>query len=237
MPNSWFRFQQFQINHGACAMKVGTDGVLLGAWAGDIRHYKRMLDVGAGTGLIALMLRQRYDSQVDAIEIEGACFDQCVENFRESPWADDLHPIHDNFSNWSAAHKYDLIVSNPPFFTRATNAPQATRNLARHQEAGLAHAELIAKAATLLNEGGQLAMVMPIAQSDAAMGAAIKAGLHLQRACKVRGHASKNWKRYLLQWQKTPLIACQFETLTLEKARGERTRAYRELTSKFYLNP
>jgi tRNA1Val (adenine37-N6)-methyltransferase len=234
MPNSWFRFQQFLIEYGDCGMKVGTDGVLLGAWAGKDSLPKRILDIGTGTGLIALMLRQRFQVRVDALEIEPSCHEQCQKNFESSPWPQDLHAIKGDFNSWHSSVLFDLIVSNPPYFKQAAPAPDARRHLARHQDAGLSVPVLIEKSAKLLQTNGRLALILPIDQANEARTWAINAGLFEVRNCHIRGHTEKPWKRILLEWSNLPAETTS-ETLTLETSRGHRSAAYQALTADFYL--
>ena len=164
-----FQFKQFSIQQDRCAMKIGTDGVLLGAWCPVGHHPFSILDVGAGTGVIALMLAQRSSAeQIDAIEIEEEAYEQCVDNFENSPWGDRLFCFHaglDEFMD-EPEDEYDLIVSNPPFYTDDYKSEDAARDLARFVDA-LPFEDLIEAASLLLSEKGVLAVIIPFKEEEA----------------------------------------------------------------------
>ncbi|MDP3914198.1 MAG: methyltransferase, partial [Bacteroidota bacterium] len=164
MPrNNYFQFKQFRIVQERSAMKVGVDGVLLGSWA-DISGAKRILDIGTGTGLIALMMAQRNpDAQIDALEIEPEAFQEAVFNIQQSPWNERIQIELCSFQEFSgkADLKYDLIVSNPPYFTNGHKAPLENRSTARHSDS-LPLGDLISGAIGLLNKTGKIALVLPI---------------------------------------------------------------------------
>jgi tRNA1Val (adenine37-N6)-methyltransferase len=219
-----FRFQQFTIHQDRCAMKVGTDGVLLGAWASGGR---RMLDVGTGTGVIALMLAQRYpEACVDAIDIDADAAAQAARNAGLSPFADrvqvDCRRVQDHQGC------YDAIVSNPPYFIDSLQAPDRQRSLARHADT-LSYRDLMEAAWRLLADDGQLSVVVPFDYRQRMEDEAIFVGFFPSRVCGVRTTERKPVKRYLLAFRKHP-CACEKEVLTIGDER------YQQLTGAFYLN-
>lgn len=152
-----FRFKQFAVRQDRCPMKVGTDGVLLGAWAEVRPGDRRMLDVGTGTGLIALMLAQRSAAWITAVDIDVECATQAAENFAASPWADRLDAVSVAVQRYDPVEKFDLIVSNPPYYVDSLLSPDEGRNTARHA-AGLPFGELAAAVVRLLSPGGRFAL-------------------------------------------------------------------------------
>jgi tRNA1Val (adenine37-N6)-methyltransferase len=162
LKNDTFRFKQFSVKQDRCAMKIGTDAVLL-ATLPRFRPVRRILDIGTGTGVVALMLAQQMPAaHIDAIELDPGAARQAAFNFSQSPWAANLHGIQGDFLDFSAEEKYDLIVSNPPYFTNALRSDTPERNLARHADESLLSGWLL-KAAALLNESGNLALILPYA--------------------------------------------------------------------------
>jgi tRNA1(Val) A37 N6-methylase TrmN6 len=163
-PNNWFRFKQFTIRQEGAAMKVGTDGVLLGAWATVPVPGSRVLDVGSGTGLIALMLAQRtLDVHVDALEIDPSSAEQALENFQASPWADRIACFQTSLQDYTpvSKFKYELIICNPPFFTSSLKTSSREKNLARHDDS-LSLEDLLSCSTSLLTPTGTLSLVQPI---------------------------------------------------------------------------
>ena len=155
-----FRFKQFAVRQDRCPMKVGTDGVLLGAWAEVRPGDRRMLDVGTGTGLIALMLAQRSAARITAVDVDAECATQAAENFAASPWADRLDAVAVAVQRYDPVERFDLIVSNPPYYVDSLLSPDEGRNTARHA-AGLPFGELAAAVVRLLAPGGRFALVLP----------------------------------------------------------------------------
>lgn len=234
-----FQFKQFTIEQDRCAMKVGTDGVLLGALTSLENNPQTFLDIGAGTGLIALMLAQRsVAEQIDAIEIDEDAYEQCVENFENSPWADRLFCFHaslDEFAEEMEGEKYDLIVSNPPFFIpneREVNLPE-NRKKARFYDS-LPFEDLVGYASQLLSENGELAVVIPFAEEVRFLGLAKQFGLFLHRITRVRGTASTPVKRSFLQFSFTEQKIQESE-LVLEISRHNYTEEFKSLMKDFYL--
>ncbi len=220
-------------------MKIGTDGVLLGAWVAIDFYPDSILDIGAGTGVISLMLAQRSDAlTVDAIEIEDNAYEQTVANFEQSDWADRLFCYHTSFDDFTKqmieeGEKYDLIVSNPPFYTDDFTSDDDARNTARFTSS-LSFKNLIVGAAKLLSKNGQFSVIIPFKEQEGFVNIAKENDLFLQKVCNVRGNKRSAIKRSLLTFsfhQKT-LIK---EELVIEITRHQYTQKYIDLTSDFYL--
>ena len=232
-----FRFKQFSIQQDRCSMKVGTDGILLGAWA-DLKEKERILDVGTGTGLIAIMLAQRTEEQVliDAVEIEERFGEQARENMMNSPWSDRLNCVSDSVQDYAkiADHKYDLIVSNPPFFTGGTFSHNQDRNSVRHT-VKLPHGELLLSARNLLNKNGRLAVILPFLEGLRFQELATNYHLYCRRMTEVRPNPRKNIERLMMEFSLTPGALEKDELVIQTQTHNEWTDAYRKLTGAFYL--
>lgn len=235
MPNPYFRFKQFTIWQDCCAMKVGTDGVLLGAWA-PIPPARRILDIGTGTGLVALMLAQRSPetTQITAIELDSAAAQQAQENVSRSPWADRIQVLQGDFLSHSWQTTFDLIVSNPPYFEHALPCPDAQRNQARHTST-LNYERLIQQSATLLSPFGLLALIIPAEQTDKVIGLAQESKLHLHRQLHILTRPGKSPKRTLLSFS-PQLNQPQIAHLLIETTHHAYTQEYIDLTAPFYLH-
>jgi tRNA1Val (adenine37-N6)-methyltransferase len=204
-------------------MKVGTDGVLLGAWANG---GQRILDAGTGTGVIALMLAQRYpEARVTAIDIDEGAVRQAQQNVTKSPFAAQVTVLQETLQEHQG--EYDAIVSNPPFFIDSLAAPDEQRNMARHT-ATLTYAELMQAAYRLLSDEGELSVVVPFDYRQRMEDEAIFVGFFPSRVCAVKTTERKPAKRYLLAFRKHP-CPCEKEQLTIG------SEAYQALTSAFYL--
>jgi len=237
MPrNNYFQFKQFRIIQERSAMKVGMDGVLLGAWA-NASGADRILDIGSGTGLVALMLAQKNTlAEIDAIEIDRDACDEARSNVQQSNWSDRITLFCQSFQEFAAETntKYDLIVSNPPFFANGVKAPVETRALARHADA-LPIDVLISGAANLLQENGRIALVLPIEHLHEIENLAKSNSLFFSRLCRVKPNPVKSDFRILVELSK---LSCslQEENLMIEfEKHHDYTPGYRELTKDFYL--
>ena len=237
-----FRFKQFFVEDSRCAMKVGTDGVLIGCWPLAISHWPihRVLDVGTGSGLVALMLAQRCtDAHIDAIDIDEAAVEQARENFIHSPWSDRLDAFVSPLQDWQSG-PYDLIVSNPPYFQNSLKNPDKGRQTARHTDT-LSYAELLQHSARLLTENEQLALILPAEAEAEVREMATTYSLSLTHVTRVYSKESKPARRVLLLFEKSttsrrPLaISPKEDTLILEDDQGGRSRDYQEITKDFYL--
>ena len=249
-PN--FRFKQFTVWHDRCAMKVGTDGVLLGAWSPlpeEGEHSKaailnalngcsKVLDVGTGSGLIALMLAQRIErAQITAIDIDSGAVEQAKYNFSQSPWSDRLRCQQTALQDLKGEAIFDLIVSNPPYFQDSLKNPDSQRAMARHTDS-LSYNELLAHSARLLTEKGILALVLPIEAEQQIIALAQAHKLYPTHITHVYPKPGKAAKRLLIAFSQSPIANSQApiaNSLTLESETAPRSKEYQELTKDFYL--
>lgn len=232
-PTDVFHFKQFSVKHNRCAHKVGTDGVLLGAWA-DVEGAHRILDIGTGSGVIALMLAQRSASytHIDAIDISWEDCEQAKENVIASPWPQKINIKNQALQNFDSA-LYDLIVSNPPFFIDSAKPPDEERTRARHTESLPPH-ELLIHAQRLLNPQGKLCLILPVTEAQKLIALSEVEGWHCSRLCEFRARANKPPERLLFQLQRQKQEV-QKESLILYEQGEEWTKAYKNLTRDFYL--
>lgn len=230
-----FRFRQFTVHDEGCAMKVGTDGTLLGAWTPVSEDVRRILDAGTGSGLIALMLAQRCpEADVTAIDVDAYAAKQAQENFASSPWSDRLQAQHSSLQETEGC--YDLVVSNPPYFTDSLRNPDAARRTARHTDT-LSHRELLCHAARLLRAEGVLAIVLPAESEYMILSEAPQYGLTPYKITRVRTKEGKPIKRVLIALKKTSApTSVEADELCLMGLDGApRSEAYRTLCKDFYL--
>ncbi len=224
MSNTYFSFKQFTIHQELCAMKVGTDGVLLGGWAVG---GERILDIGCGTGVIALMMAQRYPaSHVVAIDIDEGAFRQTTMNIQESPFADRVEVYQVSLQNYFT-DPFDAIVCNPPFFANQLKGPDQQRNMARHTDS-LSFADLFKHAKRLLKPTGTFSLVVPDSARSEIDFQAVLNGFYPLHKCAVKTTQKKAPKRFLLSYG---LVAqpCQHTELII----GSET--YQEMLKDFYL--
>lgn len=217
-------------------MKVGTDGVLLGAWTPVSHNPYSVLDIGAGTGLIALMLAQRTNAaQIDAIEIDGDAYEQAVENFENSPWADRLFCFHAGLDEFieEPEDEYDLIVSNPPFYTEDYKSGDTQRDTARFASA-MPFEDLVEAAHLLLSEDGIFAVIVPFKEEAKFTALADDFELYPIKITRVKGTASSETIRSLIAFSRHQ-NDCEVDELVIETARHDYTDAYSKLTGEFYL--
>lgn len=238
MDRDRFYFKQFSVSHVRSAIKVGVDGVLVGAWC-SCRNAMHILDVGTGCGVIALMLAQRNSqARVLGIDVDPCSLREAEENVSLSPWSDRVSILYDDFCNTKLEPDYDLIVSNPPFFRSGVGKVDTARLAARHQES-LPLTSLIDNASNLLFTSGRLAIVLPLDFENEVIEVACDNGMLPVRICRVRGHLKAPYKRLLIELQKSspsqPAEACTEEELTLETTPGNPTDSYRRLCADFYL--
>jgi len=234
-----FKFKEFTINQDKTAMKVGTDGVLLGAWCSVADYPDTILDVGAGTGVIALMIAQRSDAMtIDAVEVDEDAYEQTVANFEESDWGDRLYCYNATFTEFSdeiaeEEESYDLIVSNPPFYTDEFETDNEARNKARFTTS-LSFEDLLKGVTKILSEKGVFSVIIPFKEEGSFINLAKENKLYLNRVCRVQGNETSEIKRCLLafSFHETKI---QEESLIIEIARHQYTQDYINLTKDFYL--
>lgn len=238
-----FKFKEFTIHQDQCAMKIGTDGVLLGAWASIENNPYAILDIGTGTGVIALMLAQRsHADTIEAIELDDAAYEQCTDNFENSIWSDRLFCFHASFDEFVDEYMaedpddielYDLIVSNPPFYTEEVTSGNDARDTAR-QNLSLPFDELVSGVAKLLSSKGIFSTIIPFKEETGFIALAEKENLFPIRITRVKGHKDSEIKRSLLEFG-FQNGAVKIDELIIELERNIYTQDYIKLTKKFYL--
>ncbi len=233
MSNPYFTFKQFTIRHDRCAMKVGTDGVLLGAWA-EVSSSRRILDVGTGTGLIALMLAQRSNALIWAIDIDADAVKQARENVAASPWKDRIVVEWQDVRTYEPGVCFDLVISNPPYFTRSLKSVNEARNTAKHTEK-LDFENLITAAERLIVPEGTLSIILPSDGMAAFRKTAECHGFNLSRCMWVCTKPKADPKRVLLSFKRFP-TDISIEELTLELSYHVYSKEYIALTQDFYLH-
>jgi len=232
--NHFFRFKQFTIDQEHCAMKVSTDGVILGAWTepGDA---STILDIGTGTGLIAIMLAQKSKSSIDAVEIEPHACSQAIENAENCPWKERITVTHSSFQEYSkhSNHKYDLIVTNPPFFSNSLKTPHNGRNLARHNDI-LPPEALLAGVDRLLSPNGRFCLILPCIESSLFMVDAALYNLYCTRKTYVKPTPKKSISRVLMELARER-HKIQETDLIIQGEDGQYTENFALLTKEYYL--
>ncbi|MDD4107576.1 MAG: methyltransferase [Prolixibacteraceae bacterium] len=234
--NNYFQFKKFKIIQNRAAMKVGTDGVLLGAWL-HVANADKILDVGTGTGVIALMLAQRSDALITGIEIEKNASLEAIENVRNSPWLNQVKILNVSFQQFSAEIKnsFDLIVSNPPFFSNSQLSQSYCLALAKHSHM-LPVNLLVTGSARLLTEEGRLAVILPATSAKDFIDIAGQSGLRVARITEVRPKTTKKVHRFLMEFGRKE-ITPEKTTLTIHTDdNSDFTEEYKNLTRDFYLN-
>lgn len=231
MANDYFKFRQFTVRQDRCAMKVGTDGTLLGAW---VRGGRTILDIGTGTGLIALMVAQRFpEAHVFGIDIDHEAVVQAKENVADSPF-NNIDIIEADAKTFCVpSSKFDVIVSNPPYFVDSLECPDGQRTMARHT-ASLAYAELMVAVNRLLADDGEFSVVIPFDCKARLECEASLAGFFKVRECAVKTTPRKPPRRYLMAFRKHP-DQLELTEGIIETAPNVRSEWYQQLTKDFYL--
>ena len=238
MPNDYFSFKQFTVFHGKCAMKVGTDGVLIGAWT-HIEAGQRVLDIGTGTGIIALMLAQRGAGEVMAVDIDEGAVEQAIDNVSSSKWADRIGVKRMDVSKkdeYEALRaRFDVIVSNPPYFVEQVKCPDQGRHTARHTDA-LSFEALLDAASYMLTAEGEFSVVLPADTLSDFVTIAYRSGLKLKRQTWVHTKMGKHPKRILLAFGKGDIASSVTDHLYMLDKEGNTCEAYKMLVDEFYLD-
>lgn len=237
MPNSAFAFKQFNVKQDKCAMKVGTDAVLLGSWI-QPNGSTHILDIGTGTGVIALMLAQKTNASIVGIDIDVSATQQAQENVDESKFKNSITLFNTSFQDYvkTTSLKFQLIVSNPPFFEQSLKSSDEKRSNARHADV-LPFDELLEGVIKVLDESGKFCLILPTLEADKFRNMAQKKGLYLSKLLRVKSRVDKDTdKRHLMQFEFKPTEFSE-ETMAIEEdERHNYTQAYIELTKAYYIN-
>ncbi len=226
-----FSFKEFTIKQERCAMKVGTDGVLLGAWARVDGEERNILDIGSGTGLISIMMAQRSCANITGVEIDTDSYSESLDNVGATAWSDRINIVHSDIQSFKTETRFDIIVSNPPFFRESLKSSNISRTTARHTDS-LSFEELIKAAKRLLSPEGHFNIVLPIEQSRS-FDIESCGVLYLARRCAVITEQGKQPKRYLSEYRLTPSTQIIREELVIRN-QGVYSDSYRALTAQFY---
>lgn len=232
-----FKFKQFTVQQDQCAMKIGTDAVLLGAWCPLENNPYSVLDIGAGTGILSLMIAQRSNAeQIDALEIDEEAYEQCVENFETSSWSDRLFCFHAGLDEFvdEPEDEYDIIISNPPFYSEDFKTDNTQRDIARFQDA-LPFEDLIDAADLLLSENGIFAVIIPYKEEEKFIDLCAQVELYPVKITRVKGTPTTEIKRSLLAFKRYELSTLSADELVIETSRHQYTDAYINLTKDFYI--
>ncbi|MGX2950380.1 tRNA1(Val) (adenine(37)-N6)-methyltransferase [Ursidibacter sp. B-7004-1] len=229
-----FQFKQFFIAHDKCAMKVNTDSIILGSLV-NTAQCKQILDLGTGSGLLAIMLAQRtaYDCQITAVELEQNAFIQATENIHHSPWADRITPLQADILQLTLTDKFDLIVSNPPYFEHSLATRSSERDLARNTTQS--HFTWLEQAKKWLKETGRIAFILPTETSEKLIQQAKYLNLHCVEKWNIITKEGKKPKRSITIFSQQ-MIACIEKELIVYQSNNEYTQTFKDLTKDFYLN-
>jgi len=229
-----FRFKQFEVAQDKCAMKVNTDGVLLGAWA-DVSGAKKILDIGTGTGVIALMMAQKNsEATIEGLDIDEGAYQQTEQNFERSKWRQRLIALHADVQHFFVVTRYDIIISNPPYFVDDYKTDNHQKNIAKHSTA-LTYKQLIPHLSQhLLSPTGKVFLVVPHFNLPLVVSLAAVEGLFLTRLLEVTAVTGKNPYLALVQLE-SEQKAHAIESITIQDEAGNFTEQYKELTKEFYL--
>jgi len=234
-----FTFKQFFVGHDRCGMKVSTDGVLLGAWA-PLPDKRRVLDIGTGSGLLSLMLAQRFAAEetpftIDAMDIDLQAVQQAQENIDNTPWKANCHLWQQDLLAWdsSSIERYGLIICNPPYFAHGKSYRDTQREKARDSRR-LDHQSLLNKVASLLTEDGFFSVILPLQESEHFANLARKTGWLLSQRCDVHEREERAAKRCLMTWCRYP-IESKSECLVIRDEQGQYSAEFQRLTKEFYL--
>ncbi|HEX2968379.1 MAG TPA: methyltransferase [Bacteroidales bacterium] len=233
MPNDFFRFKKFIIRQERNVFRVGTDGVILGAYA-DVSNARHILDIGSGTGLIALMLAQRCNAGIYALEPDSGSFRQLTENIESSPWKSRINPVNKRLQDYYPDLKFDIVVSNPPYFINSIRNPDPAKAKARHSDI-LSQIDLIEGISRLLNENGRFQIIMPVPEGKAFIVKAEGKGFYCNDILHIKPSPAADVKRLIMTFSTMERDLSE-KTLVIEDGvRRSFTEEYIELTKDFYL--
>lgn len=233
MSNNYFKFKKFTIIQDGCAMKVGTDGCLLGSWF-DCSQSKRILDIGCGSGLIAIMAAQRSCAHITGVEIDKKAAEQAMENVNNSPWRERIEIVNADMLDYTSDNKFDTIVSNPPYFVNSLKCDDSSRTMARHSDS-LGSREFFSKCAEISTTTVVIAIVIPCDIMKEWQSSAIEHGFYTKRIAYVRTTPKKAPKRVLIEFVRTVVDTPEEKTLILENSPGEYSEEAKEILRDFYL--
>ncbi|TKG94723.1 methyltransferase domain-containing protein [Puteibacter caeruleilacunae] len=230
-----FSFKQFSIVQEKSAMKVGIDSVLFGAWI-NVNNANRILDIGTGTGLLSLMLAQRSDAIIDAVEIDEGAASEASVNVAASPWSEQIEVYQTDFVQYTllCEHQYDLIISNPPYFENSLEAATEERTRARHSSS-LSFEDLICCVEKLLTIDGRLALILPVNEAERIIAIAKKYQLHLNQLVKVKPNSRKAVNRYLMEFSRTDIDIKEEEITIYGDQKSGYSAFFEQLTKSYYL--
>jgi tRNA1Val (adenine37-N6)-methyltransferase len=231
-----FTFKQFHVDDDKCAMKVGTDSILLGAMT-QVSQGEQILDIGCGSGLLSLMLAQRIQGtgEISAVEVDEAAATQARQNIAQSPWSGTITVIQSDINQFTASHPFDLIISNPPYFICSLLGPKEARNAARHT-AGLTQQQLLKRVSALLSAHGLFWLILPIKEANQLIELSTGVGLHLQQLCTVHTVKQKPMHRYIMAFAKFACPQIVKSTIDVYDENRQYTSQFIALTQNFYLN-
>ncbi|MBY0479138.1 MAG: methyltransferase [Chitinophagaceae bacterium] len=238
MPNNYFQFKQFTVQQEKAALKVSTDSCLFGAWIADKVESEKLkvesaLDIGAGSGLLMLMLAQKCDAKIDGIEIDQPSYEQAKENTEASIWKERLELFHADAKQFSFSKNYDLIISNPPFYEGDLKSDVARRNMAMH-DAGLKLDELLKVVVANLNDDGRFALLLPFQRATYMIALAETSNLYLQTHVQVRQTVEHGFFRSMLLFSRSK-TAAMVEELAIKDAGNHYTNEFIGLLKDYYL--
>lgn len=232
-----FNFKQFAIEDSECAMKVGTDSVLLGSWL-NLSNSERILDIGTGCGILALMAAQESTASIIALELDINAFYQADENVRNSPWSNRIACINSSIQDYSISatkESFDHIITNPPYFSNSLKSPVDGRNKARHND-DLPFDVLVQSVNVLLMQDGKFSIVLPHEVAPSFVNLCNSNGFNISRQLNIRPRVGKDTNRVLLEFIIGECFDKQIDELSIRDEHGHYTDAYKSLTKKYYLN-
>ena len=233
MPNNYFKFKQFTIAQDGCAMKVGTDGCLLGGWF-DCSNSHNILDIGCGSGLISIMAAQRCNAHVTGIEIDKDAAIQALENVKNSPWSERIDIINCDFLEYHTEKRFDTIVCNPPYFVNSLKCDKSSRTFARHSDS-LSCSEFFAKCAEISTHAPVVAIIIPCDIIKEWLEAAKKNGFYTKRITYIKTTPTKVPKRALIEFVRDSDANAIEHTIIFENGRGEYSNEIKDMLRDFYL--